>query len=199
MLKPRRPEPKRFSIEVPADFPLPPKTQWGYTPALWEHSLGQETSGNVLTGTEIAPRVNLHHDAEQTDIAIRGNGAEGGLSFSITKFSGSFLSLAFGFPVDVAKAIRRHDLIRIAVTSEAAEPFKAYARLNLRHGPNNEQIVRMIDIGHGDSFAEFDIFYSEFEPNRSSDAWIDLIFNNPEGLAFTLSQAVILRRVRATL
>ena len=199
MLKSRRSEPKRFSIEVPAGFTLPPKTQWGYTPALWEHSFDQETAGNVLTGSEIAPRVNLHHDADQTDIAIRSNGVEGGLSFAINKFNGSFLSFAFGFPPDDANAIRRHDLIRIALHSTADKPFKAYARLNLRHGPNNEQIVRMIDIGHGDSFAEFDIFYSEFEPNRSSDAWIDLIFNDPEGLEFTLTQAVILRRVRATL
>lgn len=199
MLKPRKSEPKRFSIEVPAGFTLPPKTQWGYTPALWEHAVGQETVGNVLTGTEVAPRVNIHHDAERAEIAISGNGSESGLSFAIHEFTGSFLSLAFGIPVEDAKAIRRHDLIRIALNTSAKDPFEAYARLNLRHGPNNEQIVRMIEIGHGDSFAEFDIFYSEFEPNRSSDAWIDLIFNNPEGLEFSLSQAVILRRVRATL
>lgn len=198
MKKPRRQEPKRFSIEVPTNFKLPPKTQWGFTPPLWEHNFGSDVSGNILTSTEIAPRVNVHHDADSINMIIQGEGPEGGISFDVKKFTGGFLSLAFGFPDNEAKAIRRHDLIRIAIISKSDNPFEAYVRLNLRHGPNNEQIVRMIEIGK-DSFAEFDIFYSEFEPNRATDAWIDLIVNDPEGRAFTLEQVVILRRVRATL
>ncbi len=198
MLKPRKSDPRSFSIEVPAGFALPPKTQWGYTPKLWEHNLDTGISGNILTGTELAPRVTLHHDGDDNDISINAGAAEGSMSFDIRKFPGSFLSVAFGFPEEDAKAVRRNNLIRIAVDSEAAEPFQAYARLNLRHGPNNEQIVRMLDIGH-DGFAEFDIFYTEFEPNRASDAWVDLIINEPEGKNFTINQVVILRRVRATL
>ncbi len=194
----KRGERERFSIEIPADFDLPPKTQWGYTPALWQHNFDSETVGNILTGTEIAPRVTLHHDAESVDMRIAPVENSAALSFDIREFSGGFLSLAFGFPESDAKAIQRHDLIRIAIQSEAAEQFKAYARLNLKHGPNNEQIVRMIDIGQ-DGFAEFDIFYTEFEPTRASDAWIDLIINEPQGKSFTLKQVVILRRVRATL
>lgn len=199
MIKSRKSTPKKYSIEVPVDFALPPKTQWGYMPPLWEHNFETGLAGHILPGTEIAPRVNLHHDADDLEIGIESHKSYSGISFDIRSFSGSFMSLAFGFPENDAKAIRRHDLIRIALQSTAAEPFQAFARLNLKHGPNTEQIVRMIDVGNGESFAEFDIFYTEFEPNRAADAWVDLIINDPKGRAFTLEQVIILRRVRATL
>lgn len=185
-------------IDVPVGFNLPPKTQWGYTPRLWNSS-AHEISGNILTGTELAENVTLHHDGTGSNFTIMPPTESVGLDFRFADFSGSFMSIAFGFPETAAKSIGRHDLLRISMTSSADENFQAYARLNLRHGPNNEQIIRMMDIGEGESFAEFDIFYTEFEPSRASDAWIDLIINEPAGRKFVLSDVVILRRVRASL
>ncbi len=189
---------QKTNIKVPNGFVLPPKTQWGYTPPLWDSS-AHEIFGNILTGTELAKHVTLHHDGVGSNFAIRPPAEGIGLDFEFEQFSGSFMSIAFGFPEKAAKSIGRHDLLRISVISSADKSFQAYARLNLRHGPNNEQIIRMIDIGDGESFAEFDIFYTEFEPNRASDAWIDLIINNPANCKFSLSDVVILRRVRASL
>ena len=57
----------------------------------------------------------------------------------------------------------------------------------------------MVRIGEGDSFAEFDIFYTEFESGRATSVWIDLIFNHPVGKQIALEQMVILRRARASL
>lgn len=185
-------------IDVPVGFDLPPKTQWGYTPRLWSSS-AHEISGNILTGTELAENVTLHHDGTGSNFTIKPPLENVGLDFEFDNFNGSFISIAFGFPETAAKSIGRHDLLRISMNSNADESFQAYARLNLRHGPNNEQIIRMIDIGDGESFAEFDIFYTEFEPSRASDAWIDLIVNEPGGRKFSLTDVVIIRRVRASL
>ncbi len=189
--------PQKQRREIPEGFVLPAKTQWSYTPRLLENGFGSGITGIVLTGTELAPRVNLHHDGNDAEMEIGAR--DGGLEMGFGHFSGSFLSLALGMPEDGVRGLGRNDLVRIALHSRAAEPFKAYARLNLAYGPNTEQIVRMIDIGTDESFAEFDIFYSEFDPQRASDAWIDLIFNEPSGRRFTLSDVVILRRVRASL
>lgn len=197
MARPAKPI-QKAKIEVPTGFVLPPKTQWGYTPRLWDSS-AHEISGNILTGTELAENVTLHHDGIGSNFTIRPPATGVGLDFGFEDFNGSFMSIAFGFPETAAKSIGRHDLLRISMTSSADENFQAYARLNLRHGPNNEQIIRMIDIGKGEGFAEFDIFYTEFEPNRASDAWIDLIINEPTGRKFSLSEVIILRRVRASL
>ncbi len=188
---------ERQRMEFPQGFAPPAKTQWAYTPDLVNSGFGGGISGTVLTGTELAPRVNLHHDASTAEMEI--SAADGGLGLAFGAFDGSFLSLALGLPEDGLRGLGRNDLVRIALRSESAEPFKAYARLNLAYGPNTEQIVRMLEIGNGESFAEFDIFYSEFDPQRASNAWIDVIFNEPSGRRFTLSDAVILRRVRASL
>lgn len=193
----RRPERR---IRVPEGFELPAKTQWGYTPALLDTSIVGDLSGKILTGTELAPRVSLHHDAAGADMTIRRpDGLQNGLEVAFNSFDGSFCSLAFGLPDHGVRGLGRNHLLRLSLHAQSAAPFKAYARLNLVYGPNSEQITRMIDIGAGDSFAEFDIFYSCFDPQRASDAWIDLIFNDPEGRAVTLSDVVILRRVRASL
>jgi hypothetical protein len=69
----------------------------------------------------------------------------------------------------------------------------------LGYGPNAEHIVRIIEIGQIQSFAEFDIFYTDFEPKRAKSAWIDLIINQPAGRRFLLEEVVILRRARASL
>ena len=69
----------------------------------------------------------------------------------------------------------------------------------VHQAPNTEQIVRMIDVGAGESFTEFDIFYTDFEQKRATSAWIDLIINEPAYKVITLEEVVILRRARASL
>ncbi len=61
---------------------------------------------------------------------------------------------------------------------------------------NTEQIVRVIEIGQIQSFAEFAIFHTGFEPKRAKSAWIDLIINQPADRRFLLEEVVILRRAR---
>jgi len=197
----KKPAPKPVPrLDIPEGFVLPAKTQWAYMPALLDTSFADGLAGKVLTGTIIGSQTTLHHDAEAAEIGLRKPiGAINALTLKIGEFAGSFVSLAMALPDYGVRDLSRNDLVRIALRSEAQTPFKAYARLNLRQGPNTEQMVRMIDIGTGDSFAEFDIFYSEFDPARATDAWIDLIFNDLEGLEFSLFDPVILRRVRASL
>ncbi len=144
--------------------------------------------------------MSIHHDGEGANLQIsKAQDRTSGVEISFQDFPGSFFSLAFALPEEGVKSLGRQDLLRIAMHSEADESFNAYARLNLRHGPNIEQVVRMFEIGNGDSFAEFDIFYTEFENQRATGVWIDLIFNDPAGKTIKIGDPVILRRVRASL
>lgn len=187
-------------IEVPDGFQVPPKTQWAFTPALQTAVSSNGIAGHILTGTELGPHVSLHHEVEGAEFAIERPEDYGtGLVFDFSDFSGTFFSLAFALPEDGVLALGRQDLLRIILTTRAEQPFQAYARLNLCHGPNTEQIVRMIEIGAGESFAEFDIFYTEFEQKRATSAWVDLIINDPAHKRLALEQAIILRRARASL
>ena len=187
-------------IDVPEGFDIPAKTQWSYRPQIWRQPSPFDIYGDILSGTELGPLVTLHHDGEGEAINIRRPDSDASaLDFHFNEFQGGFFSVAFELPEAGIHALARHDLMRIAISSSADEPFVAYVRLNLRHGPNNEQITRMIDIGDGDSFAEFDVFYTEFNPNRVTSVWIDLIMNDPASRKITFDEVVILRRARASL
>ena len=187
-------------IDVPEGFHVPPKTQWGFTPSLQSGITQDGISGNILTGTALGPHVTLHHGGDGAQFSIRQTDDYGtGLVFEFEDFASNFFSLAFELPLEGVLALSRQDLLRFVLRTQAKEPFKAYARLNLCHGPNTEQVVRMIEIGEGESFAEFDIFYTGFEQKRATSAWIDLIINDPAHKRVTLEEAIILRRARASL
>jgi len=179
---------------------MPAKTEWGYTASLLDPAGSDDISGEILTGTELSKDVALYHDGDRPVIGLRrAPDNRNGILLELPDFPATYLSLALGVPEGGVRGLGRNSLLRLALTSRTQKPFQAYARLNLKYGPNTEQIVREIDIGTGDSFAEFDIFYTGFEPSRTSGAWIDLIFNAPSGLSVQIFDVVILRRVRASL
>ena len=187
-------------IDVPEGFHVPPKTQWGFTPSLQSEIAKDGISGNILTGTALGPHVTLHHGGVGAQFSIQQTDDYGtGLVFDFGDFKSGFFSLAFEIPLEGARDLDRQDLLRFTLRTHATEPFEAYARLNLCYGPNTEQIVRMINIGAGESFAEFDIFYTEYEQKRGVSAWVDLIINDPTHKRITLEEVIILRRARASL
>ncbi|MEE9454571.1 MAG: DUF6478 family protein [Paracoccaceae bacterium] len=194
------PRQKNSAIDVPDGFALPAKTKWAFRPDIWKNASEFEIQGTVLSGTELGAHVTLHHDGKNAAFNIcRPDGDKRALQFTFSRFDGSFVSLAFALPQSEIRKLGRHDLLRLGLESTTSEPFEAYARLNLCYGPNTEQITRMIEIGRGQSFAEFDIFYTAFEPLRAADIWIDLIINAPQNRVITITNAVILRRTRASL
>lgn len=187
-------------IQVPEGFDIPPKTQWAFTPSLQDLVPLDGMSGTILTGTELGQNVSLHHGAEGECFRIERPDDYGhGLIFDFDGFSGDFFSLAFALPEAGVLALGRQDLLRFALRTESDTTVLAYARLNLCHGPNTEQIVRMIEIGDGESFAEFDIFYTELDQKRATNAWVDLIINAPSNYRVLLQDVTLLRRARASL
>ena len=163
-----KPAPVLSVIDVPEGFHVPPKTQWGFTPCLQNGVTQDGISGNILTGTTLGPHVTLHHGGGGSQFSIQQTDDYGtGLTFDFEGFTSDFFSLAFELPLEGVLALGRQDLLRFVLNTHANVPFQAYVRLNLCHGPNTEQVVRMIDIGEGESFAEFDIFYTEFEQKRA--------------------------------
>lgn len=188
------------TIDVPDGFSVPPKTQWGFTPSLQNSVTQDEISGQILTGTSLGPHVTLHHDGDNLAFSIQRPDDYGtGLLFEFGDFPNGFFSLAFELPAEGVLALSRQDLLRFIVQTQTDEPFQAYVRLNMRHGPNTEQIVRMLDIGDGTTCVEFDLFYTEYEQKHASSAWIDLIFNDPAHKKVALERVIILRRARASL
>ncbi|MEL7081724.1 MAG: DUF6478 family protein, partial [Pseudomonadota bacterium] len=72
-----------------------------------------------------------------------------------------------------------------------------FARLNVRHGPNTEQIVQELAVTGGELSAEFDLAYSKLNESRVENAWIDLIFEGPEMNQITVRDLAVWRSPRA--
>ena len=65
-----------------------------------------------------------------------------GLRMDVFSFDGSFLSLVLDLPFEAVDGLTRRHLIRVDTIVEMEKPLEIFARLNIKHGPNTEQLVR---------------------------------------------------------
>ena len=82
---------------------------------------------------------------------------------------------------------------------ELEKPLEIFARLNVRHGPNTEQIVRELPIYQDDVMVEFDLAYTKLNEKRVESMWVDLIFEGPQMNQVTLRDVTFCRTPRAEL
>jgi hypothetical protein len=92
----------------------------------------------------------------------------------------------------------RH-LIRMDVMVQVEKPLEIFARLNVKHGPNIEQIVRELPMHQEEVMVEFDLAYSKINEKRVERLWVDLIFEGPEMNQVILHDLTFSRRPRADL
>lgn len=118
----------------------------------------------------------------------------------VFRFDGSFLSIAVDLPKDALNGLRRKHLIRMDTQIEAEKPLEIFARLNIKHGPNTEQIVREVPLQQGgEMMVEFDLGYSDIAENRLENAWVDLIFEGAQMNQVTIRDLTFCRLPRADL
>jgi hypothetical protein len=94
--------------------------------------------------------------------------------------------------------LRRH-LLCMEVIVEVEKHLEIFARLNVRHGANTEQIVRELPLSDDKIMVEFDLAYTKLNEKRVEAMWIDLIFEGPEMNQVTLRDLTFSRNPRAEL
>ena len=122
-----------------------------------------------------------------------------GLRMDTFRFDGSFLSLAIDLPPDAIQGLRKRHVVRLDSIIEIEKPLEIFARLNIRHGPNTEQIVRELPLYQDDITAEFDLTYTRLNEKRVEHMWLDLIFEGPEMNQITMRDLTFSRHPRAEL
>ncbi len=120
-----------------------------------------------------------------------------GLRMDVFRFDGSFLSLAIDLPPEAVAGLQRRHLMRLSMVIEMEQPLEIFARLNVKHGPNTEQIVRELPLNEVEVMVEFDLAYTNMNEKRVERAWIDLIFESPEMNQIVLRDLTVARRPRA--
>ena len=188
------------------DLPGPYGSDWGWRPDLWRGPLPQPGLASVQSKTMLGRDLTLFHDCDRSELTLRqlrnrreGDQAPFGLHMDVFRFDGSFLSLVVDLPVQAVTGLQQRHLIRLNTVIEMERPIEIFARLNIRHGPNTEQLVRSLPLQDPEVMVEFDLAYSSMNEKRVEKAWVDLIFEGPEMNKVTLRDLTFSRRPRAEL
>lgn len=187
-------------------FRRPHGSDWGWRPELWRGPLPTPGLASVQSKSMLGQEVTLFHDCDRSELTLRQlrnrreeDLAPYGLRMDVFRFDGSFLSLVVDLPPEAIAGLKRRHLIRLSTIVEMEKPIEIFARLNIRHGPNTEQIVRELPLHEEDVMVEFDLAYCSMNEKRVEKAWIDLIFEGPEMNQVVLRDLTFSRRPRAEL
>jgi|TARA_B110000902_G_C14268795_1_gene572368 hypothetical protein len=187
-------------------FPRPHNADWAWRPKLWRGPLSSPGMSSVQTKSTLGDETTLFHDCSLSEITLRQlrnrheeDLAPYGIRLDVFKFDGSFLSLVIDMPSGATNGLKRNHLLRMNCIVEMEKPLEIFARLNIKHGPNTEQIVRELPLHEVDVMVEFDLAYSTLNEKRVEKAWIDLIFEGPEMNQVILRDLTFTRRPRAAM
>ena len=179
-------------------------TDWAWRPEMWKGPMPVPGFSGVPGRAEIGPGTTLFHDCRRSELTVRqirntreADIAPFGLRMDVFRFDGSFLSLVLELPPEAALGLRLRHLIRCDVIVEMEKPLEIFARLNIKHGPNVEQIVRELPLNEEEVMVEFDLAYSKINEKRVERLWVDLIFEGPEMNQIILRDVTFSRRPRA--
>jgi hypothetical protein len=185
---------------------LPLGTDWSWRADAWRGPLPLPGLIASSDRNRISDDLALYHDCPLGEVAVRqsrnvgeGDRAPFGLTVEVFGFQGSFLSLATTLPPEAVQGLKVRHLLRVDALIDADRPLRAYARLNIKHGPNVAQLVREVPSQNGEVVVEFDLAYAKLDDTRIERAWLDLIFNDAAMTGLMLRDLVVSRRPRAEL
>ena len=187
-----------------SSFPRPHNADWAWRPDLWRGPLPTPGVSAARTKSVMGDEVTLFHDCPRHEITLRQlrnlrsqDLAAYGLQLDVLHFDGSFLSLALDLPDTASRELKRSHLIRMDLVVEMEKPLEIFARLNIKHGPNTEQMVRELPPGEQQISVEFDLAYAGLNEKLIEKAWVDLIFEGPQMNRVVLRDVTFSRRPRA--
>ncbi len=184
----------------------PMGTDWAWRPELWKGPIAVPGFSSVPGKAPICEGSTLFHDCRRSELTVRqirntreADIAPFGFRMDVFRFDGSFLSLVIDLPEEGARGLKLKHLLRMDVIVEMEKPLEIFARLNIKHGPNVEQIVRELPLNAEEVSVEFDLAYSKMNEKRVEKLWVDLIFEGPEMNQIILRDVTFSRRPRAEL
>ncbi|MBZ4023662.1 hypothetical protein CKO11_14510 [Rhodobacter sp. TJ_12] len=177
---------------------------WAWRPDLWRGPVFPQGVAGAQSRTMMGREVTLFHDCKVSELTLRQLRNTGaldlapfGLRMDVFRFDGSFLSLVLDLPEAGVSGLRRNHLIRLSLGVELEKPLEIFCRLNIKHGPNTDQLVRELPLSMGTDFVEFDLAYTKMNEKRVEKAWVDIIFEGPQMNQIVLRDLTFARHPRA--
>lgn len=196
----------RLALPVIGPNPIrrPMGSDWVWRHDLWRGAIPVPGASSVPSRAQICDGATVYHDCRRSELTVRqirntreADLAPFGLRMDVFRFDGTFLSLVLELPPEAAQGLKLKHLIRVDAVVEMEKPLEIFARLNIKYGPNVEQIVRELPLAAEEVMVEFDLAYTRMNEKRVERLWVDLIFEGPEMNQVILRDVTFSRRPRA--
>lgn len=183
---------------------MPDDADWGWRPDVFATRLGQISSVVRSARHNVGASIAVHHNDTDPELIVRqfknmgvDDLAPFGLSLETYDFKGSFLSLAIDLPREAAEGLTKNHIFEVEGKLSLDHPTPVFVRLNVKHGPNVEELLQEIPNSANRLYLEFDLGYCDLHEARVENVWLDLIFDDPSMNRMKISDMVFVRRPRA--
>jgi len=184
-------------------FPRPAGTDWSWRPKPWRLPCPELGLAPALPKDEITNELVVFHDCKRREIILRQirNTREIDLSpygwdLEVFHFDGTYLSLVLEVPPASCEGLRKRHLFQLALNVMRERPTKIHTRLNVKHGPNVEQILLTLP-DEEEAAVEFDLAYTQLNEARAERMWVDLMIEDPAMNRITFRDLTMSRYPRA--
>lgn len=185
-------------------FPQPSGTDWAWRPKPWASSAAKSGLAPALSKTAFTDELMIFHDCRNPEITLRQSRNMREIDLSVSKielevfhFDGTYLSLVVEVPQASCEGLQKNHLIQLAAVIERDRPTKIYARLNVKNGPNTEQILMTLPDDTPETLVEFDLAYSGLNEIRAERMWVDIMIESPAMNKVTIRDLTMCRYPRA--
>jgi len=182
----------------------PIHSDWAWRPEIWSGPLRPLGLAPVENQAMFGREAKIFHDCTTSEITLRQvqnvksrDVAPFGLRLDVFRFDGSFLSVVLDLPNTAVADLSRRHVLRLDIVAETESPLEMFGRLNLRHGPNVERIVREFPASDGEMVVEFDLSLVQLDSGPIDKVWLDFICEGPELSQIILRDLTMSRRPRA--
>lgn len=189
-----------------SSFPRPHGTDWAWRPQAWRSVLHVPGLSSAPNQSQLGDDVQLFHDSPASELTLRQlkntrkqDLAPYGLQLDVFRFDGSFLSLAVNLPAQAIHNLSSKHLLRVEPIIEVEAPLEIFTRLNIRHGPNTDQITQKLPLHDETVRVDFEIPEARINEKRVEKIWLDIIFNAPQMNQVILRDLTFARFRRAEL
>lgn len=187
---------------------LPGGTDWRWRPGFMAGQITPRGISAPEAGTRLGDRAAVWHDCAENALILEQmhnpratDLSPFGMRLEVFGFSGNFLSISIDLPTDALDGLTRNHILRLETTLVVERPINVYARLNVGHGPNTDEVLQQLrgmDAGlQSQQVVEFDLAYTEMNEKRLEKIWLDLIFESPRMSAVELRELFLSRHLRA--
>lgn len=187
---------------------LPAGTDWRWRPSFLSSRIAPSGIAAPASGEGLGEEAAVWHDCHSHALILRqipnrsaADLAPFGLQLETLGFAGTYLSVAINLPPDSLDGLTRSHIVRLDATLGVERPMSIYARLNVGHGPNTDELLRHLgDLVPGvptTRVIEFDLHYLEINERRLERMWLDLIFEAPQMNSVRIRDLFLSRHLRA--